>query len=161
MSWWTSPMLSWNLYILIWQLLIYVNQAYQELLVVHGRFQRFIKFCSLAWDSVSLTVWREINSFLPETYCATRDGPCRLKAGMPCSGQPKWLSLEAQAGENPSSCDCPQLLLNYLNGNVLMLVGYVAFFSWNDVILLRPQWEIVLILTLHTYWGIRSGREVK
>lgn len=115
-------------YILIQQLLIYVSEAYQELFVVHGRFQRLIKFCSLAWGSLSLTVWREINPFLPETYCATRDVPCRLKAGMPCSGQPKWLSLGAQARENSSSCDCPQLLLNDLNEMFLCWWGMLPSF---------------------------------
>lgn len=160
MSWWTSAMLSWNLYpntttpnICQWSLpgVICGSWAISEI-------------DKVLFSCLRLSVSNCVKGNQP---LLARNLLCNKRCALQTKGRnamlgPAKVTFFGSLGKRElQQLWLPSVALELFEWNVLVLVGYVAFFSWNDVILPRPQWEIVLILTLHTYWGIRLGREVK
>lgn len=89
----------------MWQLLMDVNQAYQQLLVVHSKFRDINKvlFSCLMFYALSVCLK---STPCQKPACLTGGGPCRLKAGRPWPDQPEWLPFGSLGRREPSSGDC-------------------------------------------------------
>lgn len=148
-------------YILMWQLNICQSSLWGTIFGPRAISEILIQLCSLAWSSKSLRVWLKTVASCQKPACPTADSLADLSQENQAQFSQSELSLGSCARAEPSQLCLIvlQLLLQYLNRTAFTLRGciYVCMSSlgmawtYGAAPLLRPQWELFLMLALPTY----------